>query len=53
MAAIIVIGSIVFGAAMTLAWLLRPDMRSWMEEPKLRFQNDARRYDRAVGGGRE
>jgi hypothetical protein len=50
MAAVIVIGSIVFGAALTLAWLLRPDLRSWMEEPKLRFQDDARRYDRAVGG---
>ena len=50
MAALIVIGSIVFGAALTLAWLLSPDMRSWMEEPKLRFQDDARRYDRAVDG---
>ena len=52
MAAIIVIGSIVFAAGLLLAWLLRPDMRSWMEEPKRRFQDDARRYDRAVGGHR-
>lgn len=52
MAGIIVIGSIVFGAALVLTWLLRPDMRAWMEAPKLRFQDDARRYDRAVGGHR-
>jgi hypothetical protein len=52
MAAIIVIGSIVLGAALVLAWLLRPDMRAWMEEPKRRFQDDARRYDRDVGGRR-
>jgi hypothetical protein len=50
MAAIIVIGSIVFAAGLLLAWLLRPDLRSWMEAPKLRFQDDARRYDRAMGG---
>lgn len=52
MAAVIVIGSVVFGAALVLAWLLRPDVRAWMEEPKRRFQDDARRYDRAVGGRR-
>ena len=50
MAAIVVVGSIVFAAGLALAWLLRPDMRAWMEQPKLQFQDDARRYDRAVGG---
>jgi hypothetical protein len=52
MAAVIVIGSIAFGAALVLAWLLRPDMRARMEEPKRRFQDDVRRYDRAVDGRR-
>jgi hypothetical protein len=52
MAALIVIGTIAFGAGLVAAWLLRPDLRAWIEQPKHRFQDDARRYDRAVGEGR-
>jgi hypothetical protein len=50
MAAVIVIGSAAFGVGLVLAWLLSPDVRAWMEQPKLRFQDDARRYDRDMRG---
>jgi hypothetical protein len=49
MASIIVFGSIAFGAAFMLVWLLRPDIRVWLEQPKHRFQDETRRYDRAAG----
>ena len=49
MAAVIVLGSIAFGAAFLLVWLLRPSVRAWLEQPKHRFQDDTRRYDRAAG----
>lgn len=52
MAAIVVIGSVVFAVALVLAWLLRPGIRAAMEQPKLRFQDDARSYDRAVSARR-
>lgn len=42
----IVIGSIVFAAAFILAWLARPDLRAWIEQPKHRFQANVRQYDR-------
>jgi len=49
---IIVLGSSAFGAAFFLAWLVRPDLRAWLEEPKHRFQANVRRYDQwAVGSG--
>jgi hypothetical protein len=50
MAGVIVLGSIAFGVAFVLVWLLRPDVRAWLEQPKHRFQDETRRYDRAVGG---
>jgi hypothetical protein len=43
---LIVIGSIVFAAAFTLAWLVRPGVREWIEKPKHRFQANLRQYDR-------
>ena len=52
MATVIVIGSLLFGAVLGLAWLLRPELRAWMELPKHRFHDDARRYDRAVSDRR-
>jgi hypothetical protein len=52
MAAVIVVGSIAAAAALVLAWLLWPDLRAWMEQPKTRFQDDARRYDQVVRGRR-
>ena len=54
---IIVIGALAFAAAFTLAWLMRPDLRAWIEKPKHRFQANVREYDRrdacATPGGRE
>ncbi len=52
MAEIIVLGTIGCAAAFVLVWLLRPDLRAWLEQPKHRFQDDARRYDRSVGATR-
>jgi hypothetical protein len=52
MADVIVFGSMAFAAAFVLLWLLRPDVRTWLEQPKHRFQEAARRYDREAGRGR-
>jgi hypothetical protein len=49
MADVIVFGSIAFGAAFVLVWLLRPDVRAWLEQPKHRFHENTRQYDRAAG----
>jgi hypothetical protein len=50
----IVFGSAAFGMAFVLAWLLRPDLRAWLEQPKHRFDADVRRYDeRSETGGSE
>ena len=49
MAETIVFGSIAFAAAFVLVWLLRPDVRAWLEQPKHQFQDAARRYDRDAG----
>jgi hypothetical protein len=48
---VIVVASIVFGVLFFLAWLVRPDVRAWIERPKYRFQENVRRYDEAGGGG--
>jgi hypothetical protein len=47
---LIVLGSILFGVAFLLIWLLRPEVRTWVEKPKHRFQANVRRYDRDGGG---
>jgi hypothetical protein len=49
MAEVIVLAAVGFALAFVLVWLLRPDVRARLEQPKHRFQDDARRYDRAVG----
>ena len=49
MAEVIVFGSIAFSAAFALAWLLHPDLRAWLEQPKHRFHDDTRQYDRVAG----
>jgi hypothetical protein len=50
---IIVGASALFAAAFSLAWLLRRDLRTWIEEPKFRFQQSVQRYDRGrADGGR-
>ena len=50
-AALIVFGSAVFGVAFVLAWLVRPDLRAWLERPKYRFQANVRQYDQSAGRG--
>jgi hypothetical protein len=51
MADVIVFGSMAFAAAFVLVWLLRPDVRTWLEQPKHRFQDATRRYDQDAGRG--
>jgi len=51
-AEMIVLGSAVFGAAFVLAWLVRPDLRAWLEAPKHRFHANVQKYDQStVGSG--
>jgi len=52
MAAAIVLGSIGLAVAFVIVWLLRPDVREWVEQPKHRFQDATRRYDRDAGRSR-
>lgn len=49
MAEAIVFGSVAFAAAFVLVWLLRPDVRAWLEQPKHQFQDATRLYDRCAG----
>ena len=43
----IVLTAIVCAAAFIVAWLLRPNLRAWIERPKYRFQANVRSYDQA------
>jgi hypothetical protein len=43
----IVLTAIVCSAVFVAAWLLRPDLRAWIERPKYRFQANVRCYDQA------
>jgi len=43
----IVIAALVCAVAFVAAWLLRPDLRAWIERPKYRFQANVRSYDQA------
>ena len=52
MAEVIVFGSIAFALVFAVVWLLRPDVRAWLERPKHQFHDAARRYDRETGTGR-
>ena len=45
-AELILAGSALFALALALAWLVRPDLRAWLEQPKHRLQADLLRYDR-------
>jgi hypothetical protein len=45
---VIVVSSIGFSAAFFIAWLIRPDFRSWIERPKHAFDERTRNYDRAT-----
>jgi hypothetical protein len=52
MADVIVFGSLVFVAGFAFVWLLSPDVRAWLEQPKFHFQDATRRYDRHAGSRR-
>jgi len=43
----IVFGSIAFGVIFFAAWLVRPDLRAWIERPKYRFQANVQSYDQS------
>jgi hypothetical protein len=43
----IVLTAIVCAAVFIAAWLLRRDLRAWIERPKYRFQANVRSYDQA------
>lgn len=42
---IIVFAAIGFAAVFFIAWLIRPDLRAWIERPKYRFQANVQSYD--------
>jgi hypothetical protein len=44
-AAVIVGGALAFAFAFTAAYLLRPELRAWIEQPQHRFHAAAQRYD--------
>ncbi len=48
----IVFLSIGFGAAFFVVWLVRPELRAWIERPKYRFQQNVQSYDLAQQGGK-
>jgi hypothetical protein len=45
---VIVLSSLVFGGLFFLAWLLRPDLRAWIEKPKYRFQKNVQDFDKKL-----
>lgn len=42
---IIVFSAIGFAAVFFIAWLIRPDLRTWIERPKYKFQANVQSYD--------
>jgi hypothetical protein len=44
---LIVFASIAFAVLFFIAWLVRPDLRAWVERPKYRFQTNVQTYDQA------
>ena len=44
---LIVFSSILFVALFFIAWLVRPELRAWIEKPKYRFQANVQSYDQA------
>ncbi len=42
---VIVFSTVGILAAMTLAWILRPNLRRWIEQPKYKFLKQVIRYD--------
>jgi hypothetical protein len=46
----IVATSVLLALAFAAVWLLRPDLRAWIEQPKHHFQDDVDQYDRERTG---
>ena len=42
---LIVASSLVFAAVFFVFWLVRPDLRAWIERPKHRFLANVQSYD--------
>lgn len=42
---VIVFSSIAFALLFFIAWLVRPELRAWIERPKYRFQANVQSYD--------
>ena len=42
---LIVFSSIVFAVVFFVFWLVRPDLRAWIERPKYRFLSNVQSYD--------
>jgi len=49
---IIVFSAIGFAIVFLVAWLIRPDLRVWIERPKYRFQSNVQSYDHIRAGAR-
>ena len=47
---LIVFSSVAFAVVFFIAWLLRPDLRAWIERPKYRFQLNVQSYDQIRPG---
>ncbi len=43
--------SVLLSLVFVVAWLLRPDLRAWIERPKYQFHDAVREYDRAQRPG--
>ncbi len=46
----IVAASVLLSLGFAGVWLMRPDLRTWIERPKHRFQDLVERYDRERTG---
>lgn len=44
---LIVLASVLFTAAFIVAWVVSPNLRSWIERPKHRFHELSQGYDRS------
>ena len=43
---LIVFSSAAFAALFFVLWLVRPEVRAWLEKPKYRFQSNVQAYDK-------
>jgi hypothetical protein len=44
---LIVFASLALAVVFVVAWVVRPDLRAWIERPKYQFQDAVQGYDRA------